>query len=336
MRDLSSGDRLDQYELGDLLARSGMASIFKARDTLSGDTVALKIPHVQFESDIVFSQRFSREEAVGLKLDNPSVVKVLKPREKSRTYIAMEYVEGRSLRAIMSAARVLPVDKALDFSRQLCEVAAYFHEQGVVHRDLKPENVLVTADGKIKILDLGIALDESARRLTWAGLSNPLGTPDYMAPEQLSGRRGDARTDVYAIGTMLYEMLTGNLPYESSNPHALMRAKGSEDPRPLTYYVPDIDPALEGVVLRAIARAPRDRYATARQLLADLLDPRAAALRPRETVRTRSWRPRRILMPAVAIAVLAGLGMLIWLSGHRPADRMPAGGAQPAPARQSP
>jgi serine/threonine-protein kinase len=336
MRDLSSGDKLDQYELGDLLARSGMASIFKARDTLSGDTVALKIPHVQFESDIVFSQRFSREEAVGLKLDSPAVVKVLKPREKSRSYIAMEYVEGRSLRALMSAARVLPTDKALDLARQLCEVAEYFHKQGVVHRDLKPENVLVTADGKIKILDLGIALDESARRLTWAGLSNPLGTPDYMAPEQLSGRRGDARTDVYAIGTILYEMLTGNLPYESSNPHALMRAKGSEDPRPITYYVPDIDPALEGVVLRAIARSPRDRYATAGEFMGDLLDPKAAALRPREPVRTRSWRPRRVLMPAVVIAVLTGLGMLIWLSGRRPSEHTPGAVHERPPARQSP
>src|SRR5690349_18070857 len=116
MRDLSSGDKLDQYELGDLLARSGMASIFKAKDTLSGETVALKIPHVQFESDIVFSQRFTREEAVGLKLDNPAVVKVLKPREKSRPYIAMEFVEGRSLRALMSAARVLPTERSLDLA----------------------------------------------------------------------------------------------------------------------------------------------------------------------------------------------------------------------------
>ena len=177
------GDRVDQYELTDLIARSGMASIFKARDTESGAQVALKIPHVQFESDVVFFERFKREESIGQKLDHPHIVKVLKPRAKSRMYLAMEYVEGKSLRAIMQAARALPVDKALDIAQQVGDALCYLHAHRVVHRDLKPENVLVTAAGQVKILDFGIALDETARRLTWAGLSSAVGTPDYMAPE---------------------------------------------------------------------------------------------------------------------------------------------------------
>ena len=131
----------------------------------------------------------------------------------------------------------------------------------------------------MKILDFGIALDESKRRLTWTGLSATLGTPDYMAPEQIGGRRGDARTDVYAVGTMLYEMLTKNLPFSSSNANALLRAKANEDPKPPSYFVPNLDAALEAIILKAIQRAPRDRFETAAALLAELRDPPSALRR---------------------------------------------------------
>src|SRR5579871_3686684 len=239
MREVSVGEKLDQYQLTEVIARSGMASIFKAIDTRDGQIVAIKVPYMQFESDVVFYSRFQREEEVGRRLDNPHIVKVLTPEKKSRMYIAMEYVDGISLRAIMRDLRPMPVDKALDYSRQLCASLVYMHSQKVVHRDLKPENVLVTSDGTLKIMDFGIALDESARRLTWSGLSSTIGTPDYMAPEQVSGRRGDVRTDVYAMGTILYEMLTGELPYDGSNVYAMMKAKTTEDPQPPTRHRPD-------------------------------------------------------------------------------------------------
>ncbi len=119
----------------------------------------------------------------------------------------------------------------------------------------------------MKILDFGIALDETARRLTWAGLSSAVGTPDYMAPEQIGGRRGDERTDVYALGTMVFEMLAGDLPHAAPNPHALLSAKTNDDPRPLSYFLPSVDPALDAVVVRAIQRSPRDRYQTVAQFL---------------------------------------------------------------------
>src|SRR5262249_51094167 len=182
------------------------------------------------------------------------------------------------------------------------------HEKGVVHRDLKPENVLITKSGQIKILDFGIALDQSARRLTWTGLSNTIGTPDYMAPEQIGGRRGDARTDVYAAGTMRDELLTGNLPYDAPNPHALMRAKTNDEPRPATYYTPDIDSKLETILWRAIQRNPRDRYETAAQLLADLKDPSAVVPRDPNLAPRRGFRfPRRLIMPLVIVSILAAL-----------------------------
>ena len=171
----------------------------------------------------------------------------------------------------------------------------YMHSQGVVHRDLKPENALITADGKVKLMDFGIALDESARRLTWSGLSTTIGTPDYMAPEQVSGRHGDARTDIYALGTMLFEMVTGNLPFAGTNVYAMMRAKANEDPQPPSHFVPGVDPHLEEIILRAIERSPRNRYQSAAEMLEELERPRArAADRARETAASaKPARPAR-------------------------------------------
>ena len=136
MRELSVGDRLDQYRLVEVLARSGMASIFKAIDGLGGHSVVLKIPYLQFESDPIFYSRFQREEKIGQRLDHPNLIKILAPRRKSRVYIAMEYFEGNSLRAKMRGGVVLPIQLALSYVRQLCEALIYIHREGVVHRDL--------------------------------------------------------------------------------------------------------------------------------------------------------------------------------------------------------
>jgi len=318
IRDPVAGDRFDQYQLVELLARSGMASIFKAIDTVSGQPVALKIPHIQYESDVVFSERFRREQEVGQRLVHPNVVRVLRPREQSRVYLVMEYVEGRSLRALLGDRQSLPVERALDLARQVCDALVYLHEHGVVHRDVKPENLLVTPQGTVKLLDFGIALFEGERRLTWMGLSNAVGTPDYMAPEQIRGRRGDPRTDVYAVGMLLYELLTRHLPYDSPNPRALLRAKTSEEPRSPRYWVPDLHPSLEAIVLKAIARSPRDRYPSAAALLADLRDP--FSVPPVDPVAgdrlRRMRRTRRLALAAALAALLAGLGSLVWAS-HR-------------------
>ena len=320
MREPVFGEKLDQYELGELLARSGMASIWKAVDGDSGAQVALKIPHPQLESDVVFFERFKREEEMGQRLDHPNVVKVLKPREKSRMYIAMEYVDGRSLRSIIQSDAPLTDERALDIARQVTGALGYLHANGVVHRDIKPENILLTAEERVKILDFGIALDESKRRLTWAGLSETIGTPDYMAPEQIGGRRGDARTDVYAVGIMLYEMLTKNLPFQSSNANALLRAKASEDPRPPSYFLPKLDPALDAIILKAIQRQPRDRYPGAAELLADLRDPPAALRRapdaPRPPRRGLARAARRLAKVSIVVAVVGGLGALIYFSSR--------------------
>src|SRR6266478_1269521 len=324
MREVSVGENLDQYKLIEVIARSGMASIFKAIDQIDGKIVAIKVPYMQFESDVVFYGRFQREEEVGRRLNHPGIVKVLSPRKKSRMYIAMEYIEGSSLRAMMREPG-MPVEKVLELARQLAETLVYMHSEGVVHRDLKPENILVTAEGRTKIMDFGIALDESARRLTWSGLSSTIGTPDYMAPEQVSGRRGDVRTDIYSLGVILYEMLTGNLPYSGPNVYTVMRSKTAEDPQPPSAFKPDIDPHLEEIILHAIERSPRDRYASAQEVLEDLRDPsrvvpkgRATRLHPRSL---RTARLKQIMWMALFFGSLAAIFvLLIWLANRYPAS----------------
>jgi eukaryotic-like serine/threonine-protein kinase len=329
MRDLVAGDRLDQYELTELLARSGMASIFKALDQRSGSTVALKVPHMQFESDVAFYQRFTREEQIGQKLEHPNIVRVLTPEQKSRLYLVMEYAEGRSLRAILSTKRRFPVAEALNITCQIGRALVYMHERGIVHRDLKPDNVILDAQGQVKLLDFGISMDESARRLTWFGLTPPIGTPDYMAPEQVRGRRGDARTDIYALGTMLYEMITGEAPYVAGNVHAMMRAKLNQDPRPPREVFPGIDPKIEEIILHAIERSPRERYATVKDMLVDLEEPERVVPRDRSARRDvplleRIRLPRRLVMPALLAIVIGGLVLLTLTTGRSHGRREPA------------
>jgi serine/threonine-protein kinase len=321
MREINAGDRLDQYDLQELLARSGMASIFKALDRSSGKTVAVKVPHLQYESDIAFFQRFEREEQIGQKLDHPNIVRVLSPEKKSRIYLVMDYAEGKSLRAIQGAKGKFEVAEALGIASQIAEALVYLHSQGVVHRDLKPDNVLLTPDGQIKLLDFGIAMDEAARRLTWFGLSPPVGTPDYMAPEQVRGKRGDVRTDVYALGTMLYEMITGGLPHDAGNAHAMMQAKLRQAPRLPRELLPSLDPKVEEIIMHAIEREPRERYATAKDMLDQLRNPDAVVIRDRSASQKshlldQLYIPRRILGPAVLVLVLGTLFVLTLRTGR--------------------
>ncbi len=164
----------------------------------------------------------------------------------------------------------MPLARGVDILEQMCAALARAHDLGVVHRDLKPENILVTTEGRLKIADFGTAMLEGARRLTWKHLSESLGTPDYMSPEQVQGERGDARSDVYAWGVMMYEMLTGRVPFKGDNWMAVMAGHLSGDPKPIHKLRPDVPPGLEAVVGHAMRRYPEHRYQSAAELLADL------------------------------------------------------------------
>jgi len=273
------GDSVDHHLLTGVVARGGMAVVYEALDTRSGNRVALKVPYFRFESDITFHQRFCREERIGVRLDHPGVVKVFPVENKSRVYTVMELVEGASLEELLRAPEPLGTARVLDIARQVAEALVYLHEHGIVHRDLKPGNIVVLPDGRIKLIDFGLALDSTAMRITWTGLSAAFGTPDYVAPEQIRGRRGDARADVYALGVILFVMLSGRLPFALGDAEARMRAKIKADPPRLSTVVPAIDPALDALVWRALAREPDQRYASALDMLSDLREP-SRALRP--------------------------------------------------------
>ena len=321
MQDLLPGQVLDQYQVIDVIARSGMASLYRVRDLDDGRTVVLKVPYPQYESDIVFHERFRREEEIGLKLDHPSIIKVYKPRAKSRVYLVLEYVEGETLRVRLERERDLrgtprlPVSTALELASAIAEAVSYLHAQGIAHRDLKPENIMITPSGGIKIMDFGIALDRSARRVTWGvGLSQVTGTPDYMAPEQIEGRRGDERVDVYSMGVILYEMLTGAPPFTATNLYAAMQDKMHHQPTPPRQLRPEIPAGLEELVLRALARDPAGRPAGAAQFREWLRHPeRMKSEAPPSPPRARfAGLPEWVRALVWALVILAGSALIGW------------------------
>jgi len=298
-----------------------MASIFRATDLRTGRPVAIKVPHPEMESDPAFFDRFHREQEIGKKLDHPGVMKVMVEDGRSRVYMVMEWVEGRLLRQILNEQRQLPSERAVRIALKICEALEYIHSQGVAHRDLKPENVMIDAEGNIKLIDFGIAAHIGARRLTFAKFTQTMGTPDYISPEQVKGKRGDARSDIYALGVMLYEMLTGKVPFTGPNAFIIMNDRLLNSPIPPREIDPTISPQLQEIIYRALERDPKNRYATAREFAWDLehQDQVGVADRPelRDWKRRRSPWPRRILFYVMlALIPVIIFGLLLYVARH--------------------
>jgi serine/threonine-protein kinase len=309
-REVEVGEVLDgRFHITGVVARSTTATIFKATDLKTGLPVAVKVPFLQFECDPNFFARFQREEAIARELDHPFVLKVIPVEEKSRPYIAMEYLEGQTLARLLHSVRPLPVADALQIARRICQALDYLQRRDVVHRDLKPDNVMLCDDGSIRIMDFGIARAAALRRLTFSGFSATMGTPDYMAPEQVKGKRGDARTDIYSLGAILYEMVTGSVPFAGDNAYVVMHARLVGDPVAPRRLNDQIPPAVEEIILHALERNPDDRYPTAAALLAELAAPETVALTGRhERLRPPAlWKVRLRVLPLVLLAVLIPL-----------------------------
>lgn len=280
MPTLAPGDVLDHYRIDAVVAHTQMSTLYKATDVNSGREVAIKLPTPEMESDPVLLERFNREQEIGQQLDHPGIVKTFNHEQRSRPYMAIEWVEGRRLRAILNEEKKLPVDRASAITHRLCDALDYMHKHGIVHRDLKPENIMVDENDQIKLLDFGIAMKEDARRLTFVNVSSLLGTPDYISPEQVKGARGDQRSDIYSMGIIFYEMLTGRVPFVGPSPLAAMNERLLNDVKSPRALNPEISPELEEILYRALEREPRHRYATASEMMWDLEHQEQVAVQP--------------------------------------------------------
>jgi serine/threonine protein phosphatase PrpC len=308
--ELQPGQVLDnRFEITELINRSGMSCIFKANDLKTGLTVAIKAPLMQFESDPACFDRFKREEEIGESLSHPYILKIfaVPPEEKSRPYIVMEYLQGQTLAALLREVHPLPEPDAVRIASRVCEALDVMHFHKIVHRDLKPQNIMVCNDGSIRVMDFGIAKSLKARRLTFVGFSPAMGTPDYMAPEQVKGKRGDERTDIYALGAILYEMCTGRTPYEGESPYAVMNARLTGDPVAPRKINPKLTPAVEEIILHALERDPANRYQTTAQMKAELDDYEKVELvgRYRNLQAPQLWKSRFRMLPLILLFALA-------------------------------
>jgi len=314
---INIGDQLDHYRIDSLVSSSNTTSTFRATDLRTNQLVALKIPHPEAESDVSFFDRFRREEEIGQTLSHPGLLKLHLSEHPSKTYLVTDWFEGQSLLGILSQERKLSQERAIRIAIEVCEVLEYIHNHGVVHRNLRPENILVGAEDRVKLTDFGAAAKEGSPRLTFTSLAQLVGASAYIAPEELSGKRGDARSDIYSLGVILYEMLTGVTPFEGSDPFDRLL----QHPVPPREIDPSISPQLQEVIYRALERAHKNRYASAHEFAHDLahLDQVGVA----DRIELRDWRKNRrpgagriLLYAALALIPILIFGLLLYYSRH--------------------
>jgi serine/threonine-protein kinase len=339
----------DRYAVRELLGRGGMAEVYLATDRVLDRPVAVKVLGSWLASDASFVERFRREALAAARISHPSLVAVYDAgSEDDLHYIVMEHVPGETLAEALRREGRLPADRARTIAARVGEALAVAHAAGIVHRDVKPGNVMLTPDGRIKLMDLGIARGIEGESITRA--SSILGTAGYVSPEQARGERVDHRSDIYSLGCVLYEMLSGRQPFEADNPVAVAYKHVHEAPVAPTSIEPSIPPALEAVALHAMEKDPDARFPTVADMTAALEDATgplpameatqplpgrgAVPIAPTTPLPRRAERPprRRRMAPILALIVgLALLGALAFalLGGDPPAD----GRANSSPSR---
>jgi len=310
---LQISDQFDHFQIKGHIAQGGMSDIYRAVDLLNGREVALKIPDKSIIGDPAQYERFQRELEVMRTLNHPAIQKGLgSGRFNNTPYLVTELVDGESMRELVKRAAPMAPAEAVALIRKIADGLAHCHENEIIHRDVKPENILIAPDGQPVILDFGLALTKGAHRVTYANLSNAAGTPDYMSPEQIEGQRGDRRTDIYSLGVMLFELLTGHPPFSGDNPLAVMSQHLQGAIPRLDKVQPGVSPQLAAVVLRSLRREPDDRYPDMRALIHDLdnLDGVDTAILEQSTQPTKAsrfWRSPKLVPAGIAIFLMLAI-----------------------------
>ncbi len=263
-----------------------MATIFRATDVRSGLPVAVKFPK---SSDRRALDRFQFEMEITTRFDHPGLVKALPNAAAARRYLVMEWLDGQSLRRILETCGTLAPERAVRVTLALCDALDYIHSRGIVHCDLKPENVIVDSADNAKLIDFGIAVDRRASWWRQRPRGRVSGSPDYMSPERMKGRSGDARSDIYSLGIVLFEMLTGEVPFSGIDARSAMELRASVDAPRLREISPSLSKRLETIVARAVERDKSNRYQSALLLKAELCEVRSEEFVPQAVELTADW-----------------------------------------------
>jgi beta-lactam-binding protein with PASTA domain len=266
----------ERYEIGGVLGRGGMAEVHRGRDLRLGREVAVKVLRSDLARDPSFQVRFRREAQAAASLNHPAIVAVYDTGEDRSSsgatpYIVMEYVEGDTLRDVLRREGVLSPERAMNFAADICNALDFSHRNGIVHRDVKPGNVMVTPQGTVKVMDFGIARAVSDSAATMTSTAAVIGTAQYLSPEQARGESVDARSDVYSVGCLLYELVTGAPPFTGDSPVSVAYQHVREDPKLPSSVNPAIPPELDAILLKALSKNPANRYQSAADMRNDLL-----------------------------------------------------------------
>jgi serine/threonine-protein kinase len=273
-----------RYDVGELIGYGGMAEVHKGRDLRLGRDVAIKMLRTDLARDATFQARFRREAQNAASLNHPAIVAVYDTGEEKGAdgealpYIVMEFVSGRTLKEVLTAEGPLSPKSALEITADVCSALEFSHRHGIIHRDIKPGNIMLTDAGQVKVMDFGIARAVASTTTTMTQTSAVIGTAQYLSPEQARGETVDARSDVYATGCVLFELLTGQPPFTGDSPVSVAYQHVREEPKPPSQRNPDVPPDVDSVVLKALAKNPANRYQSAAEMRADML--RAANGRP--------------------------------------------------------